>query len=68
MRENKIGVGELYNMKVKHLAAMASNRLPRVYMAFFTGHFVFDGFGEMKTDFQKMHKTDCELVAEVKPE
>ena len=48
---------------------MVSKKLPRDYMALFTGnHFLHDGYDKGKVTFQSAHKTSCELVSEAKPQ
>ena len=59
---------DLYDMRMKHLRAMSNSRLPKDFMAEFTGnHFLHDGYDHDEVNFQIFHRTAGELLAEAKP-
>ena len=60
---------EIYDMRIKHLQAMAKRNLPRDFIAEFTGeHFTHEGYDKEETSFQRCHKTGCDLISEQMPE
>ena len=55
-----------YDARQVHLRALAKMRLPRDYMAEFTGkHFTYSSVSEREVSFIVAHKTACDLLSEV---
>ena len=61
-------VRENYTKKIKHTNAMNSNQLPRDYCAEFKKHFLYSNEDESETEYQNVHMSACEILAEVKPD
>jgi hypothetical protein len=59
---------ERYDARQVHLRALAQMKLPRDYMAEFTGkHFTYNSVGDREVSFILAHKTASDLLSEVYP-
>ena len=70
LRDASAGMSHLerYDARQVHLRALAQMKLPRDYMAEFTGkHFTYNSVGDREVSFILAHKTGSDLLSEVYP-